>query len=103
MNGFQDARLCDEGRDVLQRNMNGDKNDTQLVICEHHRKIICTRFISKNFCMARIGDPGLFHRFFRKWRRDNASNLFGFGKVNRFDDIIESGLARARVNHAGFQ
>ena len=99
-NGFQDTRFGNEVGHAFQRHMDGDKDDPQLVIGQHHGEIGSAGAIGQNFGVAGIGDACGLECFFMDGCCDHARNLAIDREINGGGDIIIRRFACACIDAA---
>ena len=76
---------------VAQCHMDGDEDDAQLVIREHHRDLIRAGEIREHLGVARTGDAGQRQRFLVDRRGDDGGDVACVGEV---DGVADIGIGR---------
>ena len=78
--------------------MDGDEQDPQLLIRQHHGKIGGPRLRGQDLGMAGVIDARRLHRLLVQRRGDDGIDLAGLGEADRALDIGESGRTRPRID-----
>ena len=83
---------------LAEGHMDGDEQDPQLLIGQHHGKIGGPGMGGQDLGMAGVVDARRLHRLLVQRRGDDGIDLAGLGQADRALDIGKGGRARARID-----